>query len=237
MTAPSILCICALGLGVGVGAAPAARTTTDDPSIRPFRINVPDKALADLRRRILATQWPEKETVADQSQGVPLATTQELARYWATDYDWRKVRGETECPAPVHHDDRWAGHSFHSRSLETEERVAAHHHARLARLDHRADEDHRSADQSHGIWRERIRRFRCSDSVDAGLRVFRQADEHRLGSRAHGQGLGRADEAPRLHPLRSPGRRLGRVCRRPDGLAGARGIARHPHQHACHRSS
>jgi pimeloyl-ACP methyl ester carboxylesterase len=61
------------------------------PAVRPFRIHVPEEDLDDLRRRIAATQWPEKETVADESQGVPLATMQELARYWATDYDWRKV--------------------------------------------------------------------------------------------------------------------------------------------------
>ncbi|BAY21127.1 hypothetical protein NIES2100_79580 [Calothrix sp. NIES-2100] len=64
---------------------------TDTTTIRPFHINVPQAALDDLRRRIIATRWPEKETVADQSQGVQLATTQKLARYWATDYDWRKV--------------------------------------------------------------------------------------------------------------------------------------------------
>ena len=58
--------------------------------IRPFHIDVPDEALEDLRRRIAATQWPEKETVEDDSQGVPLATMQDLARHWATDYDWRR---------------------------------------------------------------------------------------------------------------------------------------------------
>jgi pimeloyl-ACP methyl ester carboxylesterase len=57
--------------------------------IRPFRVDVPEEALEDLRRRIAATNWPEKETVADQSQGVPLAMIQKLARYWMTDYDWR----------------------------------------------------------------------------------------------------------------------------------------------------
>jgi pimeloyl-ACP methyl ester carboxylesterase len=61
------------------------------PAVRPFRIDVPEEDLGNLRRRIAATQWPEKETVADQSQGVQLATMQELARYWATDYDWRNV--------------------------------------------------------------------------------------------------------------------------------------------------
>jgi pimeloyl-ACP methyl ester carboxylesterase len=58
--------------------------------IRPFHVDISDEALEDLRRRIAATNWPEKETVADQSQGVPLAMIQKLARYWATDYDWRK---------------------------------------------------------------------------------------------------------------------------------------------------
>jgi pimeloyl-ACP methyl ester carboxylesterase len=60
-------------------------------AIRPFRIDVPDAVLVDLRKRINATVWPEKETVDDASQGVQLATMQKLARYWATDYDWRKI--------------------------------------------------------------------------------------------------------------------------------------------------
>ena len=63
-------------------------------AIRPFNVDMPDEALEDLRRRIAATQWPEKETVADESQGVPLETMQELARHWATDYDWRKVEAK-----------------------------------------------------------------------------------------------------------------------------------------------
>ena len=62
-------------------------TTTE---IRSFHVDVPEAELAELRRRIAATRWPEKETVTDQSQGVPLAMTQDLAGYWATDYDWRK---------------------------------------------------------------------------------------------------------------------------------------------------
>jgi pimeloyl-ACP methyl ester carboxylesterase len=58
--------------------------------IRSFQIDIPDEALDELRRRVEATNWPEKETVEDQSQGVPLAMIQELARYWATEYDWRR---------------------------------------------------------------------------------------------------------------------------------------------------
>ena len=60
------------------------------PEVRPFHVDISDEALDDLRRRIAGTQWPEKETVPDDSQGVPLATMQKLARYWATEYDWRR---------------------------------------------------------------------------------------------------------------------------------------------------
>ena len=60
-------------------------------AIRPFRIDIPEEALLDLRRRILATRWPDRETVTDQSQGVQLAKLRELVRHWGTDYDWRKV--------------------------------------------------------------------------------------------------------------------------------------------------
>ena len=71
------------------GDSPMA--TPQDNAIRPFQFTAPDEALVDLRRRIAATRWPDKETVADASQGVQLATMQELARYWGTDHDWRKI--------------------------------------------------------------------------------------------------------------------------------------------------
>ena len=61
----------------------------NETEIRPFRVDMPDEAVADLRQRIAATRWPSEELVTDRSQGVQLATIQELARYWATDYDWR----------------------------------------------------------------------------------------------------------------------------------------------------
>ena len=63
--------------------------TMADATVRPFEIHVPEEDLADLRRRIAATRLPGKELVADQSQGVQLATLQELIRYWGTGYDWR----------------------------------------------------------------------------------------------------------------------------------------------------
>ncbi|HMG09273.1 MAG TPA: epoxide hydrolase N-terminal domain-containing protein, partial [Mucilaginibacter sp.] len=62
--------------------------------IRPFQFTFPQADLDDLYRRILATRWPEKETVNDQTQGVPLATMKALAHYWATEYDWRKVEAK-----------------------------------------------------------------------------------------------------------------------------------------------
>src|SRR5262249_36153832 len=63
----------------------------DNAAIRPFHVTVPDAELTELRRRIKATKWPERETVTDASQGVQLATMQKLASYWATNHDWRKV--------------------------------------------------------------------------------------------------------------------------------------------------
>src|SRR6266849_1573229 len=69
-------------------------TATDKTAIRPFRVNVPEAELTELRRRINATKWPERETVTDASQGVQLATTKALARYWATEYDWRKIEAK-----------------------------------------------------------------------------------------------------------------------------------------------
>jgi pimeloyl-ACP methyl ester carboxylesterase len=90
---------CVLGLlliaspGGAQSAAAAARqpAAAADDAIRPFRVRVPEAAIDDLRRRIAMTRWPEKETVADHSQGVQLARLQELVRYWGTEYDWRRA--------------------------------------------------------------------------------------------------------------------------------------------------
>jgi pimeloyl-ACP methyl ester carboxylesterase len=72
----------------------AVDQTSDKTAIRPFHVNVPETELTELRRRINATKWPERETVTDATQGVQLATTQALARYWATEYDWRKIEAK-----------------------------------------------------------------------------------------------------------------------------------------------
>jgi pimeloyl-ACP methyl ester carboxylesterase len=71
-----------------------SKLPADKDAIRPFQVNVPEEELTELRRRINATKWPERETVTDASQGVQLATIQALARYWATEYDWRKIEAK-----------------------------------------------------------------------------------------------------------------------------------------------
>ena len=80
--------------------ATATEQASDKTAIRPFQFSFTDAELADLRRRVNATKWPEREQVTDASQGVQLATIQNLARYWGTDYDWRK--GEAKLKAVPH---------------------------------------------------------------------------------------------------------------------------------------
>jgi pimeloyl-ACP methyl ester carboxylesterase len=90
-----LLIAAAMGIAAAgpVNLLPPASAATND-TIRTFRVHVPEKALADLRRRIAATRWPHKETVADQSQGVQLAKLQDLVRYWGSGYDWRKTEAK-----------------------------------------------------------------------------------------------------------------------------------------------
>jgi pimeloyl-ACP methyl ester carboxylesterase len=93
VAALSLLVLVAPGYGQAVKAT-YTQSPADDTSIRPFHFKASDEALADLRRRILETRWPDKETVTDASQGVQLATMQELAHYWANGYDWRKCEAK-----------------------------------------------------------------------------------------------------------------------------------------------
>ena len=79
--------------GLALSSTPAI-AENNDAAIRPFRVSVSDADLADLKRRLAATRWPTKELVEDRSQGVQLAALKELARYWATDYDWRKAESK-----------------------------------------------------------------------------------------------------------------------------------------------
>ena len=86
-------------------------------AIRPFRVTVPETELTELRKRILATRWPERETVADATQGVQLATMQQLAQYWANEYDWRKIEAKMNAlPQFVTEIDGLDIHFIHVRS-------------------------------------------------------------------------------------------------------------------------
>jgi pimeloyl-ACP methyl ester carboxylesterase len=111
----------ATGIAVVGAVSPPPSKLTAAPAgdaIRPFRsVNVPEEALVDLRRRIVATRWPDRETVEDASQGVQLSTIQALARYWATEYDWRKIEAKMNAlPQFVTEIDGLDIHFIHVRS-------------------------------------------------------------------------------------------------------------------------
>jgi hypothetical protein len=82
----------AIDAGVTMLGTAAAPVLSGDTSIRPFKFKASNEALMDLRRRVAGTKWPDRETVTDTTQGVQLATMQQLARYWGKEYDWRKAR-------------------------------------------------------------------------------------------------------------------------------------------------
>ena len=107
------------GLNTRTTVASAAPRQPTAQAIRPFQMNVPEAELTELRRRINATRWPERETVQDASQGVQLATTQALARYWATEYDWRRCEAQLNAlPQFITEIDGLDIHFIHVRSKE-----------------------------------------------------------------------------------------------------------------------
>ena len=116
-------------------------------AIRPFKVDVPEGALEDLRRRVSAVRWPSRELVTDRSQGVQLATIQELARYWTTDYDWRRC--EARLNALPQFKTEIEGEDVHFIHVKSRARgrAAADPHPRLARLDHRDARGDRPADR------------------------------------------------------------------------------------------
>ena len=160
----------------------AAAEQSGDTSIRPFKYHATDAELADLKRRIKATKWPDRETVNDDTQGVRLATMQKLADYWANHHDWRRAEAQIFSYPELRHQHRRARHPLHPREVEAPERAAGDHHPRLARIDHRAVEDHRAADRSDRAWRDRGRRVRRRDPVAPGLWLLGQADRAGMGS-------------------------------------------------------
>ena len=170
--------------------------------MRPFRVDVPEAELTELRRRIKATRLPEKEPVADMSQGVPLATIEKLARYWANEYDWRKCEARINAfPNFITEIDGLDIHFIHARSKHENALPIIVTHGWPGSVVDTA-QDHRATDQSDGTRRKRIGRIPCRDPVDAGLRILGKADLDRLGPRAHRTRLGGVDESSGLHALR-----------------------------------
>jgi pimeloyl-ACP methyl ester carboxylesterase len=101
------------------GSVGATQQATQDSAIRPFRASFPEEELTDLRRRIKATRWPERETVTDATQGVQLATMQNLAKYWESEYDWRKCEAKLNAlPQFITEIDGLDIHFIHVRSKE-----------------------------------------------------------------------------------------------------------------------
>ena len=204
--------------------------------IRPFHVDIPEEVIVDLRRRILATRWPERETVTDQSQGVPLATIRELARYWATDYDWRKCEDTLNAlPQFMTEIDGLDIHFIHVRSEH---------------------EDALPIIVTHGWPGSIIEQLKIIDPLvnptghgasasDAFHLVIPSMPGYGFSGKPTSTGwgperIGRAwaELMQRLgYNTRyvAQGGDWGRVCRRSDGLAGACGLACHLHQHACHR--
>ena len=111
--------------------------TMEATAVREFRVDIPDGALEDLRRRLNETRFPERETVIDTTQGVQLATMEALVRYWAGEYDMGRFEARLNAfPQFITEIDGLDIHFIHVRS-RARERLAADHHARLAGLDHR----------------------------------------------------------------------------------------------------
>ena len=210
--------------------------TAGKDAIRPFHVSIPKEAIDKLRRRIADTQWPEKETVADSSQGVPLATMQELARYWSTDYDWRKAEAKLNAlPQFVTTIDGLDIHFIHVRSHEKNALPLIITHGwpgsvleqikLIAPLTDPTAHGGKADDAFHVI---------IPSMPGYGF----SAKPTSTGWGPERMGRAWAELMKRLGYTRYCGarRRLGCVCRRSDGFAGTSGTTCHPHQHACYRS-
>ena len=203
---------------------------SSETEIRPFRVDMPDEAIADLRRRIAATRWPSRELVADRSQGVQLATIQELARYWATDYDWRACEAKLNAlPQFKTEIDGVDIHFIHVKSRHENALPLIMTHGWPGSVIELLEVVGPLTDPTaHGGLRRG--RVRPRAAVHPRVRLLRRAGRDRLGLRPRRAGVGGADAPPRLHPLRRPGRRPGRRRHRRDGPPGTRGAGRHPHE-------
>jgi hypothetical protein len=152
----------------------------EDNTIRPFKVGFPEAELTDLRSRVNATRWPEVETVTDDSQGVPLAVMQDLARYWAAGYDWRKCEAKlNDLPHFITEIDGLEIHFIHVRSRHTDALpLIVTHGWPGSIIEQLKIIEPLTNPEAHGA----SGRVQSGDSLAAGSRILRQADHHRVGS-------------------------------------------------------
>ena len=191
---------------------------SSEAEVRPFHVDFPDEQVADLRRRVNATRWPERETVADDSQGVRLAMMQDLARYWGSDYDWGKCEARLNgLPQFMTEIDGLDIHFIHVRSQHEDALpLIVTHGWPGSIIEQLKIIEPLTNPEAHGA----SGRVQSGDSLAAWLRVLRKADHHRVGSPPYRTCLGGTDEAPRVHPVRGAGRRLGGGRHAGDGGTG-----------------
>ena len=208
-----------------------SKQASDKNAIRPFQVTVPEADLTELRRRINATKWPERETVTDATQGVQLATTQVLARYWGTEYDWRKCEARLNAlPQFITEIDGLDIHFIHVRSKHENALPLIVTHGWPGSITEQMKIiDPLTNPTAHGASPSDA--FHVVIPSMPGYGFSGRPSTTGVGPRPHCTRLGRADEAPRIHEIRGTGRRLGCDYHRADGRAGAAGIARHSHKH------
>ena len=178
----------------------------DETGIRPLEFTVPPGEFDDLRRRIAATRWPEQETVGDRSQGVPLATIRELARYWTNGYDFGRLQATLDAlPQFVTEIDGLDIHFIHVRSNHDGALPLVVTHGwpgsvieQLKIIEPLTDPTAHGADA--------VGRLRHRHPVVARVRILGETDHDRLGPDPHRERLDRADGAPRVHAVRRAGR-------------------------------
>lgn len=192
-------------------------TDAKNTAIRPFVVGFSEADLSELRRRVNATRWPERETVADDSSGARLEMMQDLARYWGADYDWRPCESKLNAlPNFITEIDGLDIHFIHVRSRHEDALPLIVTHGwpgsvieQLKIIEPLTNPTAHGASASDA--------FHLVIPSLAGSRLLRQAYAHRLGSRSHRTCVACAHEAPRIRPLCGPGRRLGRGGHAVDG--------------------
>ena len=200
--------------------------------IKPFHVEIPNEELAELRRRVAATRSPSKELVEDRSQGVQLATMKELARYWATDYDWRKCEAKLNAlPQFTTEIDGVDVHFIHVRSKHDDALPLIMTHGWPGSVIELLETVGPLTDPTaHGGSAEDA--FHLVLPSVPGYGFSGEPKELGWDAGRTAQAWAELMKPPRLYPLRGPGRRRGRLHHRRDGPPGSRRADRHPYEPA-----